>query len=100
VPVQRRQYRLAGRPANRILVVARLQYPFRQALGSIQPPAQWVPALSPGGRATEAWYNHAPYIASRLKKEESYRPTSAFRMGPHGEFRCVGWLVGAVVKWL
>ena len=30
-------------------------HPFRPALGSIQPPIQWVPGFFPGGKGAGAW---------------------------------------------
>jgi hypothetical protein len=36
-------------------VGARFSYLCRPALGSTQPPVQWVPGLIPGGKAAGAW---------------------------------------------
>ena len=41
----------------------------RPALGPNQPPAQWVPGLSRGGKRPGRGVDHPPHLAPRLKKE-------------------------------
>jgi hypothetical protein len=48
------------------------------ALGPTQPPIQWLPGLSWGYSGQEHGVDHAPHVALRLTKEESYTYT------PHG----------------
>jgi len=34
----------------------------------MQPPVLWVPSLSPGGKAAEAWINHPPPYTAKVKE--------------------------------
>ena len=58
-----------------------LPHPSRLAVGSTQPPIQWVPSLSWGKAAGATLATHS-HLAPRLKKEQSC--TSTPPLGLHG----------------
>ena len=59
-------------------------HPSIQALGSTQPPIQWVPGLSSWEKLPGRGVEHPPHLALRLKKLYSY--TSVPTYGPCGLF--------------
>ena len=60
----------AGRSGDRIPVGGRdFPHPSRPALGSTQPPVQWVPGPSRGVKRPGRGVDHPPHLAPGLKKE-------------------------------
>jgi hypothetical protein len=53
-----------------------LTFVFRPALGSTQPPVQWVPGSFPGGKArTRSDADHSPPSSAEVVNEYSYIPS-------------------------
>jgi hypothetical protein len=64
-----------GRSRDRIPVGRDIPHPYRPALGSTQPPIQWVPDLISGGKPAGAWrWQPTPYSTEVKERVEPSWP--------------------------